>query len=262
MSETGEIARTQGHATLFLDVDGVLNSYPVTGLRFLRERRKKARAWAFELHFRPRIVRALDRLVETHDVDIVWLSTWSHRCTEELEPALGFRHTFDVVPMPDDSFNRFAGDPQVWWKALHMREWLDEDTDRRAIWIDDDLAAPVTHEHFADAYPDRLLMVAPRFSDGLTTPQLRDIRAFLDRRTRRQRRAARRTHLLTPTASAEASTSAKSSTDAPASPVEASASAKPSASARPSTDGTTPSGRPTSDDESTSSPGTTAQDTP
>lgn len=197
MSETGEIARTQGHATLFLDVDGVLNSYPVTGLRFFRERRKKARAWAFELHYRPRIVRALDRLVETHDVDIVWLSTWSHRCTEELEPTLGFRHTFDVVPMPDDSFNRFAGDPQEWWKALHMSAWLDEDHDRRAVWVDDDLAAPVTHSHFAEAYSDRLLMVAPRFSDGLTKVQLRDIRAFLDRRTRRQRRAARRAHLLT-----------------------------------------------------------------
>src|SRR5699024_7661104 len=141
----------------------------------------------------PRIVRALDRLVETHDVDIVWLSTWSHRCTEELEPALGFRHTFEVVPMPDDSFNRFAGDPQAWWKANHMSAWLDEDPARRAVWVDDDLAAPLTHAHFADTYPDRLLMVAPRFSEGLTRKQLRTMRAFLDRRGRRSTRA-RSTH--------------------------------------------------------------------
>ena len=192
MSGTGTTEAARGHATLFLDVDGVLNSYPVAGLRYLRERRRKARAWAFELHYRPQIVRALDRLVETHDVDIVWLSTWSHRCTGELEPALRFRHSFDVVPMPDDSFNRFAGDPHVWWKAIHMSAWLDDDSDRRAVWVDDDLAAPVTRAHFAEHYPDRLLMVAPTFSEGLLASHLSTIRDFLDRRSRRERRAARR----------------------------------------------------------------------
>lgn len=192
MSGTGTTEAARGHATLFLDVDGVLNSYPVAGPRYLRERRRTARAWAFELHYRPQIVRALDRLVETHDVDIVWLSTWSHRCTEELEPALKFRHSFDVVPMPDDSFNRFAGDPQVWWKAIHMSAWLDDDPDRRAVWVDDDLAAPVTRAHFAEHYPDRLLMVAPTFSEGLLASHLRTIRDFLDPRSRRERRAARR----------------------------------------------------------------------
>lgn len=193
---------SHGPATLFLDVDGVLNSFPVRGLRYYRERRRKARAWMFELHYRPRIIRLLDRLVETHDVDIVWLSTWSHRCTEELEPALGFRHTFDVVPMPDDTFNRYAADPDKWWKALHMHAWLDEDPDRRAVWVDDDLAAPATHARFARDYDDdRLLMVAPEFHDGLTIAQLRGIRAFLDRRSRRDRRAAKRARLLSPTAS-------------------------------------------------------------
>src|SRR5699024_4096719 len=196
VSGTGTTAGTRGHATLLLDVDGVLNSYPVAGLRYLRERRRKARAWAFEIHYRPRIVRALDRLVETHDVDIVWLSTSSHRCTEELEPALGFRHSHEVVPMPDDSFNRFAGDPQVWWKALHMSAWLDEDPQRRAVWIDDDLAAPATHAHFAQHYPDRLLMLAPRFSTGLLASHLRTVRDFLDPRPRSERRAPPRTRLL------------------------------------------------------------------
>ena len=43
-------------------------------------------------------------------------------------------------------------------------------------------------------------MVAPRFRDGLTTGQLRDIRAFLDRRSRRDRRTAKRARLLTPAA--------------------------------------------------------------
>lgn len=187
----------RGPATLFLDVDGVLNSFPVHGLRFRREGRRAARAWMFELHYRPAIIRLLDRLVETHDVDIVWLSTWSHRCTEELEPALGFRHSFAVVPMPDDTYNRFAADPDRWWKALHMRDWLEADRARRAVWVDDDLVAPATHARFdLDFDDDRLLLVAPRFRTGLTRAHLRDIRAFLDRRGRRDRRAARRTRLV------------------------------------------------------------------
>ncbi|WP_281170691.1 aspartate/glutamate racemase family protein [Brevibacterium album] len=195
------------HATVFLDVDGVLNSYPVRGLRYYRERRRTARAWRFRLHYRPAVVRALERLLRTHAADLVWLSTWSHRCTEELEPALGFRETHAVVPMPDDSYNRYAGDPHVWWKALHVSAWLDGDPRRRAVWVDDDLASPRTHAHFAEHYPDRLLMVAPAFSHGLTGSHLKAIRRFLSplRRAERRRRKGR-TALLTDTpTTAEAS---------------------------------------------------------
>src|SRR5699024_7057005 len=116
------------------------------------------------------------------------------------------------VPMPDDSFNRFAGDPQVWWKALHMSAWLDEDPQRRAVWIDDDLAAPATHAHFAQHYPDRLLMLAPRFSTGLLASHLRTVRDFLDPRPRSERRAARRTRLLTGTATDDAAAPTDSTT--------------------------------------------------
>ena len=67
---------------------------------------------------------------------------------------------------------------------------------------DDDLAAPATRARFAHEYDaDRLLRVAPEFHDGLTIAQLREIRAFLDRRNRRERRAAKRARLLSPTAS-------------------------------------------------------------
>lgn len=160
---------------VFLDVDGVLNSYPVPRTRYLFERRRTVRAWDFVLHVRPAIVSALLRLGRRRNVEIVWLSTWSHHCTDDLEPALGITDPMPVIPMPDDSLNRYANDPDRWWKAIVVRRWLQADEDRRAIWIDDDLAAPVTHARFSSDFPGRLTMIAPTFSRGLTRRDLRHI---------------------------------------------------------------------------------------
>lgn len=178
MTSEDSARRRARQVTLFLDVDGVLNSYPVTGMRFYRERRRRVHAWNYELHFRPAVVRRLERLVEQRLVDLVWLSTWSDRCTTELEPTLGFRGTYAVIPMPDDSYNRFAGDPQSWWKAHAVEAWLADHPDERAIWIDDDLAAPATYSYFSETYPGRLLLIAPEFSRGLTAEHFRRISAF------------------------------------------------------------------------------------
>lgn len=172
------MADATGKTTIFLDVDGVLNSYPVTGLRALTEGRRRVHAWHYELHYRPSIVRALERIAAADDAEIVWLSTWSHRCTEEIEPKLGFRGSYDVIPMPDDTQNRFAYDPELWWKAIAVKEWIAEHPDDRFVWIDDDLAAPATHRHFSELCPDRLLMVVPAFHKGLTKRHLRRIRRF------------------------------------------------------------------------------------
>lgn len=183
MRDTGASARRAArHVTLFLDVDGVLNSYPVTGLRFLREGRRKVRAWHYELHFRPRVVRFLDRLTRRRLVDIVWLSTWSQRCRTEIEPKLGFRSSFAVIPMPDDTYNRFANDPHEWWKARAVEEWFAAHEEGRAIWIDDDLTAPETRAHFEQKYGSRLLMIAPEFSQGLSEDHFSLIRDFTYRR--------------------------------------------------------------------------------
>lgn len=163
---------------VFLDVDGVLNSYPVPRLRYVWERRRTVRAWDFVLHVRPSIVARLLRMPRERKVEVVWLSTWSRHCTDDLEPALGIEESLPVVPMPDDSLNRFANDPERWWKAIAVREWLEADEERRAIWIDDDLAAPVTHARFAEDFPERLTMIAPSFAQGLTSAHLRQIRAL------------------------------------------------------------------------------------
>ena len=173
-------ARRQArHVTVFLDVDGVLNSYPVPKLRGMAEGRKKLHAWHYELHYRPSVVEFFDRIVETHEVDVVWLSTWSQRCKSELEPKFGLRNSFDVIEMPDQTHNRFAHDPQQWWKARAMEDWLATHEHGRAIWIDDDLAWPATREYFLENYSsNRLKLIAPDFSHGLTKAHLKEIREF------------------------------------------------------------------------------------
>lgn len=194
MTHTPLTRRDARRVTLFLDVDGVLNSYPVAGPRFYLERRRRTRAWNFELHYRPKVVRFLDSLPADRQVDIVWLSTWSNRCRTEVEPKLGFRHSFEIIEMPDDTFNRYANDPAKWWKAQAVRTWLDEHPGRRAIWIDDDLAAPRTHAAFAADYPERLLMIAPEFRLGLHEKHFDLIRGFTH--PRRVRTSARLSTLV------------------------------------------------------------------
>ncbi len=178
-------ARRQArHVTVFLDVDGVLNSYPVPALRLMTEGRKKLQAWDYELHYRPSVIAFFDRLVETHEVDIVWLSTWSQRCKTELEPKFGMRNSFDVIEMPDDTHNRYANDPQLWWKARAMEDWLDTHEPQKAVWVDDDLAAPTTRRYFVDRYSsDRLKIIAPEFAQGLTRAHLKEIKDFAHPRT-------------------------------------------------------------------------------
>ncbi|MCQ9389644.1 HAD domain-containing protein [Brevibacterium sp. 50QC2O2] len=177
--------RAARHVTVFLDVDGVLNSFPVPPQRFRAEKRRAVFAWNYELHYRPRIVKMLDHLVDTQLADIVWLSTWSDRCRTEIEPALQFKHSYPAMTMPDQSYNRLANDPLSWWKARIVREWLDEHDHDRAVWVDDDLVAPGTREYFADRYGERLLMVAPPFATGLTEEHLALIRDFTYGRPRR-----------------------------------------------------------------------------
>lgn len=179
-------ARRQArHVTVFLDVDGVLNSFPVPQLRLMAEGRKKLQAWDYELHYRPSVIEFFDRLVETHEVDVVWLSTWSQRCKTELEPKFGLRNSFDVIEMPDDTHNRYANDPQLWWKARAMEEWLDSHGHQRAVWIDDDLAAPVTRQYFTEKYSaERLKIIAPDFAHGLTKAHLKEIREFAHPRSK------------------------------------------------------------------------------
>ncbi|MYM18874.1 hypothetical protein GSY69_02470 [Brevibacterium sp. 5221] len=178
MSNEVSARRAARHVTVFLDVDGVLNSYPVQGTRSVRERRRRVRAWNYELHYRPKIVKFLDSLVQKRLVDIVWLSTWSQRCRTEIEPKLGFHGTYPIIDMPDDSYNRFAGDPSAWWKARAVEEWLADHPGQRALWIDDDLAAPATYEYFRKKYRGRLLMIAPQFSRGLGEEHFALIRTF------------------------------------------------------------------------------------
>lgn len=178
MSNEVSARRTARHVTVFLDVDGVLNSYPVQGARSVRERRRRVRAWDYELHYRPKIVKYLDALVQKRLVDIVWLSTWSQRCRTEIEPKLGFHGQYPIIDMPDDSYNRFAGDPSAWWKARAVEDWLAAHPGQRALWIDDDLAAPATYDYFRRTYRGRLLMIAPQFSRGLGEEHFAAIRTF------------------------------------------------------------------------------------
>lgn len=170
--------RRARHITIFLDVDGVLNSFPVEGKRFKKEGRKEVHAWNYVLHFRPKIIKALEKIVKTRDADIVWLSTWSALCRTEIEPKLKFERSYPIIEMPDATYNRHAGDHTKWWKSLAMKQWLADNPGKRAVWVDDDLAHENTREYFEKTYRNRMLLIAPEFKYGLTEEQVTSIEDF------------------------------------------------------------------------------------
>lgn len=170
--------RRARHVTIFLDVDGVLNSFPVKGKRFQKEGRRKVHAWNFVLHYRPKIVKMLEQIVDKRDADIIWLTTWSALCRTEIEPKLEFTRSYPIIEMPDDTFNRYAGDHTRWWKAVAVKKWLADNPGRRAVWIDDDLAFPETFAYFRNTYRDRILLIAPKFETGLDEHHIKAIQEF------------------------------------------------------------------------------------
>lgn len=172
------MVQAQSPVRIFLDVDGVLNSYPVPEPRFKREKRRAVHAWNYELHYRPHIVQLMERFLRRRHAQLVWLSTWSRLCTEEIEPKLGFTRRYAVEAMPDSSFNYYADDPHTWWKAKAVEKFLRDNPDDRAIWIDDDLVHTTTLEHFTTLFGDRLLMIAPEYSTGLTEAHFKQMRRF------------------------------------------------------------------------------------
>lgn len=65
-----------------------------------------------------------------------------------------------------------------------MEDWLATHEHGRAIWIDDDLAWPATRKYFLENYSsNRLKLIAPDFSHGLTKAHLKEIREFAYPRT-------------------------------------------------------------------------------
>jgi hypothetical protein len=172
----------------FLDVDGVLNSFPPPAAPV---RPRAGSAWTYRsrrvvLEGRVYVVTTADELAtRLNDLDrdgsvaVVWCTTWGEGAAASLAPELGLPH-WPVAPYPDDV--RCAPVPgrssAPWWKVEAISRWLDRDP--RAYVVTDDDLTPEASRDLRTRHPDLpSCLVRPRTSPGLTPDQLDEVEEFL-----------------------------------------------------------------------------------
>jgi hypothetical protein len=138
---------------LLLDVDGVLNVFPRSGLLAmllgrepepgaapnLEEHRAAAEdGTVYTLRIRPEYGGWLRSLAETYE--LVWSTTWGPTANERISPLLGLPGDLDVVPMPGVWMPHHEPvEPSVSRKAPWIREWAELHGVERLAWLDDEI---------------------------------------------------------------------------------------------------------------------------
>jgi hypothetical protein len=172
MGATGE------RPILLLDVDGVLNS----PRRDLPEGWARGRFNGYVLSWDPTITARLRELHETGRVEIQWLTTWTTDADRLLAEPMGLPRGLRTHARDDAAPTGFLGSlggASGWWKLTAAQEVAAADSDRRIVWIDDDLAAQAEDTGEWLAANPHVLVVAPDLSTGLTHEQLDAVEAWL-----------------------------------------------------------------------------------
>lgn len=157
---------------LLLDVDGVINAWPTPPAV---EGHLHIEVDGWPIWYNTAIIQRLNDLADR--VEMRWLTTWREKAREHLAPAVGLPD-FDVVPHDIKTPDRQRG-LATWWKHDALDDLL-TGNDRRAIWCDDDLDKYIRKCARSHYDRDRLLMITPHTTPGLTHEHLDRIEAFID----------------------------------------------------------------------------------
>lgn len=170
----------------FMDVDGVLNIFP-SGTPPKDVKYGEASPFVsysdftepmFPITWRQDIV---DRIMEMHHsgvVKVVWLTTWGRGANYGLHELFGFPR-LEVIADPEDHPYRGLTF-QNWWKAVAVRNYLDNNSPSKIVWTDDDLNY---HANTVADIRERVdaMIISPDERRGITDIHLNQIEAFLAR---------------------------------------------------------------------------------
>lgn len=166
------------NATIYLDVDGVINairngtpSQKRTGFKDFR----RVTVRNYQIQYAQELVDWLNTTAARPGVTIVWLTTWEEQAPQELAPALGIHgQSWEVL-----TGDQHAWQGRNWWKLGAIRDHVGEHQPDLAIWIDDDIKLEREAIYWA-AETENVMAISPDPLDGLTHDDLDSIIKEID----------------------------------------------------------------------------------
>lgn len=164
----------------FLDIDGVINSFPKPKAHMVKRygEYEHTVVLGYSIWHSPKVVDFINAVNASGLVEVVWLTTWRAEARTEFAPAVGL-DDFPTITKSLGSDHCWSPD---WWKFQGVRDFLQDNGEGRpVVWTDDDLSKPLKRA-FREEYPPATtpsLLLTPMTCPGLTPEHLASILAFL-----------------------------------------------------------------------------------
>lgn len=162
---------------ILLDVDGVLNAVPFGNkLDPCWSDWKTVVCMGFPITFSETVGKRLQALIDTPEVEFLWLTTWCDDANKWIRPLFGWP-TFEVAGRlsPNERENE-------WWKLTHARRLWEQDK-IPFVWIDDDLGfRDDGASGWINSLEGQALGIRPNVRVGLTPKLLDNIEEFVTKK--------------------------------------------------------------------------------
>lgn len=162
------IADIGDKTTVYIDVDGVINS-------FIEDRKlsgwsgewKKEKVMGYWIHWYTDLVDSLNKFDKMENVTVKWLTTWQDNAVTHLCEPLGINgKAWEVVYALDKSALYVT--KVHWWKLKAMQKDIEETNPDKVVWIDDDISFERTACEWISDQGSKIHAISPFTDVGMT----------------------------------------------------------------------------------------------
>lgn len=164
---------------LFLDVDGVINSFsdrpPKKNSGWFGEWRTE-KVDGIRVMWSVELIERLNTLGHHPDVQIVWATDWRLSASETLAGVIGADSAHWGLLDPSDAL---LEDTRRWWKHDFIREYIEKHEPTRSVWVDDNIHNAKNARYWLQERGQNFLAIPTNGYHGLTQRQMALIEAYL-----------------------------------------------------------------------------------